>query len=192
MASPPFIAVPLRDFGWVWQYRVALLACTQVLAFVEFLDVALEIDLDVFAPEVDFVQHVSAILTEPRYAVFFAGFPWPFYYYAYASWRTPRGMKHIFGEQEDIAFVNAMLHLFPIFYRMHKDMSMQLIEDLVPRVDVEVIAGVRAFNDLKNEIGFLEHFAIANGTLRGWKMLFGPRIQIEWTWDFHMLLLLDK
>src|SRR5687768_5150987 len=67
----PVVALPLGGGGRIRQDLAAFLAGPQIEVRVERLDVGLERDLDVLAPEVDAVQHVPAALAEPGDAVLF-------------------------------------------------------------------------------------------------------------------------
>src|SRR6185437_6364276 len=55
----------------------------------------------------------------------------------------------------------------------------QLVEDLVERIDVEVVARIRALDDLEDEVRMLEHFLVADRAERLRQVGLDPAIEIE-------------
>lgn len=66
------------------------------------------------------------------------------------------------GQKKKLALADPDTLLATVFDHMEEDVAVKLIEDFIPRIDVEVIARVRALDDLEDEVRALEHLLVAD------------------------------
>jgi hypothetical protein len=99
------------------------------------------------------MEELTALCAEPRNAIEFALFSWAFNHKPDASRGPAWRMGNVLRQQEDIAFVDPhLLFLSRGVNVMDKDVSLELIENLIPGIDVEIVPGVGAFDNLKDEV----------------------------------------
>src|SRR5579883_3163322 len=167
----------MADRGGVGEHRPAFLAGAQRRVGVEGADHLAQALLDVVAPEIDLVQLVAAGGTEPGDAVELLGPARPLDDEADAPRRPPRRVIDVLRQQEDLALADAHPPLAAVLDHMDEDMAVELVEDLVPRIDVEVVARVRALDDLEDEVRALEHLLVADGAEGGRQMRVDPGLK---------------
>src|SRR5262249_32376592 len=61
----------------------------------------------------------------------------------------------------------------------HSDVALQLKEDLVARVDVEIVPRVRAADDLVDELALGKNFLVGDGAAEQALVLFDPAHQVQ-------------
>jgi hypothetical protein len=94
-------------------------------------------------------------------------------------------MEYILRKEKQFPFVNAMFDFFSVLDGMEKNMTVELVENLVPRIDMKVIAGIRTFYDLENEVGFLEDLPIPDRSSGDGQFFGNPGFEIECKIEFH-------
>src|ERR1700733_12516213 len=133
--------VPGIGAGRIGQHGAALLAGPEHEVAVEGGDGVAEAALDVVAPELDLVQPSGAGRAEPGDPVELpllarALDPQP----DRAGWPARR-VIHVLRQDEDLTLGDAQPALMPVLDHMDENVALELIEDLVERIDMEVIAG---------------------------------------------------
>src|ERR1700756_2407937 len=99
-------------------------------------------------------------------------------------------MENVLWQVEYLAFIDTVADDATVLQRVNEDMSVQLIEDLVPRVDVEIVSRVRSFDDLEYEVRSFENLTVSNRTKCGRKVLFRPFLKAKGLRYLHEILLL--
>ena len=146
---------------------------------VERADHVFEALLDVVAPEIDLVQLVRAGGTEPGAAVELVRFARPLDDQADRAGRPARRVVDLLRQDEHLALVDAQPLLPPVLDHVQEDVAVHLVEDLVERVDVEIVAGVRTLDDLEDEVRALEHLLVADRAQRVRQVPLDPAFEVE-------------
>src|SRR6266849_8674284 len=87
--------LPMLDLRRIRKHCPTLLASSQHFVGVEGHDDLFDAHLDVLAPELDFVQQVTALLTEPGRAIEFALSAWSLDHQANTPWRASGGVRDV-------------------------------------------------------------------------------------------------
>src|SRR5665213_472288 len=152
--------VPRVAAGRIGQHGATVLAGACVAVGVERGDHVAQAALDIVAPEIDLMQLGAARGTEPGDAVELARLTRPLDDEADAAGRSPRRVIHLLRQNENLALFDTDAAFAPVLDHMDEDVAGELIEDLVERIDVEIVARVRPLDDLEDEVGTLEHLLV--------------------------------
>src|SRR5262245_22261993 len=172
--------LPMLDLCWVWEDSIALFACSSCLICIESHNDFFDSYLDVLAPKLLLMKEMATLRAEPRDAIELALFSRAFNHEPDASGRSPRRMRNVLREQEHVAFVDLHFLFLPRGINiMDENVPLKLIENLIPRVDVEIVPGVGAFDNLKNEVRPFEDFLISNSPEGLGKEFADPFLEIK-------------
>src|SRR5262249_8400921 len=119
--------------------------------------------LDILAGERDLVQLHLAAITEPRQSVELVRPALALDHEAPRRRRPDRTVRRPRATKEHFPLAHGNVTTRAVVHDLHGDVAGQLIEDLVARIDVEVIARVRAADDLEDELALGKDFLVATG-----------------------------
>jgi hypothetical protein len=88
-------------------------------------------------------------------------------------------MRHVGRQQEDLAFANLDVHSLAVLDGGQRDAAFELVEELLARVDVEILATVGTAHHHDDELAVGEHQLVAHGWLQQMAVLVDPALEIE-------------
>ena len=83
-------------------------------------------------------------------------------------------------EEEDLALSNGDVEDRPSLRDLEHHVALELVEELLPRVVVEVDPAVRAAHHHDDHARLLEHELVADGGLEEIAVALDPRLEVEW------------
>src|SRR6185312_14954530 len=137
-------------------------AGTSLLTGVEALEHRRQLLLDVCQLDELLVQQLVAALAVPLEAVALAGPTPPLDDEADRVGGPPRGMRHVRGQQQDLTLADWQIHRAAVLHGLQHDVALELIEELLSRIDVVILTRVRTADHHDDEIAVLEYPLVAH------------------------------
>src|SRR5262249_7193309 len=150
----------------------------ELRARVERLDDLAQLHLDVRARERRLVELRAAPFAEPREPVELVGPALALDDQSPGLRRAHRTVRRAGAAEHDLALAHRdVAHRAAAVDAPHSDVALQLKEDLVARVDVEIVPRVRAADDLVDELALGKNFLVGDGAAEQALVLFDPAHQ---------------
>ena len=92
---------------------------------------------------------------------------------------TARRMRHVGRQQEDLAFADGNVHAPAALHGGQRDAALELVEKLLARIDVEILAAVRTADHHDDELAVREHLLVAHRRLQQVAVLVDPALEVE-------------
>jgi hypothetical protein len=93
--------------------------------------------------------------------------------------RPLRGVRDARRQQEDLALADRHVVDLPGVDHLEHHVALELVEELLHRIDMKVRALVRSADDLHRHVAVLEHFLVADRRLEQVLVLLDPALEIE-------------
>src|SRR4051794_2044876 len=88
-------------------------------------------------------------------------------------------MRQVRRQQKDLALRNGNVHASPVLHGGKGDASLELVEELLARIDVEILAAVGSPHHHDDELAVGEHLLVAHGRPEQMAVLVDPALEIE-------------
>src|SRR5262245_59380324 len=159
--------------------RAARLAGAQGPVGVHLLQHRLELRAEVADVQRRLVQHRPALRAVPAEAIDVALGARALHHHADGVRPALRRVRHQRRQQEDVPLLHRDVARPPVLDHLHHDVALELVEQLLVRVDVVVVAAVRAADDHHLEVGVLEDEGVADRRAQQVPVRVDPGLEIE-------------
>src|SRR3984893_10423475 len=132
------------------------------------------------------VQALTAVLAVPLEAIELAGAAWALDHQAHGVGGPLRRMRQVGRKQQDFAGADRQIDRAAVLHGPEHHVAFELVEELLPRVDVVVLAGVRAAHHHDDEIAIVKHALVAHRRLQLRAVRIDPFPDIERLQGFHV------
>jgi hypothetical protein len=153
----------LQRLGARWMNVSAVFASTICERLVKSIENGRQLRNDVVDMQILCVQSRMAAFAEPKKSVLLVGAAFAFHYQAYRVCKPLRRMRHMAGEEQDIACANRYIDRFTALHGFQQHFAFKLVEEFFARVVVIIAPRVGAAHDHDDKFGFLEDLPITNG-----------------------------
>src|SRR5688572_3300403 len=126
-----------------------------------------------------FVKFVAAAFAVPLETIALAGTACAFDDQAHGIGRTPRRVRHVRRQQENLAFGDGHVHAFAILDGGERDATLELVKEFLAGLDVEVLAAVRPTDHHDDELAVGEYLFVAHGRLEQVTVFVDPALEME-------------
>src|SRR5882724_6626728 len=138
-------------------HRAAVGAGAALGAGVEALEQGWKLLLDVRQLEELLIRQVAAVLAVPLEAIELARFSLALDHQSHRVGAALRRVRYQGRQQEYFAFADRHVGGASVLHRLQHHVAFELVEEFLARVDVVVLAGIRAPNDHDDEIAITEN-----------------------------------
>src|SRR3982074_144210 len=132
------------------------------------------------------VQALTAVLAVPLEAIELAGAAGTLDHQAHGVGGALRRMRHVGRNQQHFAGTDWHVDRAAVLHGLEHDAALELVEEFLSRVDVVVLAGVRAAHHHDDEIAILKHALVAHRRLQLPAVPLDPLPEIERLQGFHV------
>jgi hypothetical protein len=133
------------------------------------------------------VEQVIAALAVPEEPVSFVAASLAFDDQAHGIRETLGRVRHVRGQQQDFSCTNGYIHPLPFLHRAQEHVALELMEELLTRVVVVVLARVGAAHDHDDELARVEDLLVADRWLQVGAMRLDPLLQAESSKGLHVM-----
>src|SRR3979409_673895 len=152
----------------------------------EALEYRRKLLFDIGAGEELLGRAVPAVLAVPLEAIELAGAAGALDHQAHGVCGPLRRMRQVGRNEQDFAGADRHLGASPGLHGPEHHVAFELVEELLPRVDVVVLAGVRAAHHHDDEIAIAKHALVAHRRLQLRAVRIDPLPEIERLQGFHV------
>jgi hypothetical protein len=100
--------------------------------------------------------------------------------------RALRRVRHVRRDQQDFAGADRHVERAAVLHGLEHHVALELIEEFLARVDVVVVAGVRAAHHHDDEVAVAEHTLVADRRLQLRAVRIDPCLEIECLQGLHV------
>ena len=132
------------------------------------------------------VQALSAALAIPLEAVELPGAARALDHQSHGVGGALRRVRQLRRDEQHLARADRHLHGTTFLHGPEHHVALELVEELLTRVDVVVLAGIRPAHDHDDEIAVAEHALVADGRLQLRAVRIDPLPQVECLQGLHV------